>query len=155
MNAQIKLTSTDTSGKSTTKTISDVSTTATSAQYKSFAQGLISLTTQTYVRTDLVTTTNIDTEEALRPTPTLTTGDFTKSGSNIYYASIQYSGDGVVCAKVTSSGDNIPYVRVSNDNIYLSKNGAVSGSTITVTLTATGTEDYAPVTVIRSFTWEE
>lgn len=155
MDAQLKIGYTDTSGKSKTKTISDVDPNATSAQYKQLAQGFVGLTTNTYGRTDLVKTINIDTEEALRPTPTLTTGDFTKSGSNIYYASIQYSGDGVVCAKVTSSGENIPYVRVSNESIYLSKNGTVSGSTVTVTLTSTGTVNYAPVTVTKSFTWEE
>ena len=64
MTASLKLTAENQSGKEFTKTISYVDPSATHQQMLACAQALNSLTTNTYRKTDLVTTTNLDAEEA-------------------------------------------------------------------------------------------
>lgn len=61
---QLKLYAQTTDGgtKTTTTTISNVNPQATSATMKSFGQKLNAFTTNTYQKTDLVETTNVDTE---------------------------------------------------------------------------------------------
>lgn len=71
---QLKLYAQTTDGgtKTTTTTISNVNPQATSATMKSFAQKLNAFTTNTYQKTDLVETTNVDTETVkLFPQPTI------------------------------------------------------------------------------------
>mgnify|MGYP003390550219 CR=1 FL=1 len=71
---QLKLYAQTTDGgtKTTTTTISNVNPQATSATMKSFGQMLNAFTTNTYQKTDLVETTNVDTETVkLFPQPTI------------------------------------------------------------------------------------
>lgn len=80
---QLKLYAQTTAGgtKQTTTTISNVNPQATSATMKSFGQQLNALTTNTYQKTDLVETTNVDTE-TIKIMPTIIIGDtYTRDAS--------------------------------------------------------------------------
>lgn len=160
MNAQLKLTSTNTSGKSMTKTISDISPTATSAQYKALAQGLNSLTTNTYGRTDLVTTINVDTESTNKPAPTITIGEWTKV-NGVYSADVTCDSDGAITASAGDANYAGIYVECyikTTDAQSLAKKVFVTvgeiGHTYNVAITATETNNYDYKTVTKQLVWE-
>ena len=73
MRQQLKI-STTAGGSNSTKTINNVNPAATNAQLATFATKLNALTTNTYQKSDRVTTVNVDTEPGggVKPTPTIT-----------------------------------------------------------------------------------
>ena len=88
--------------KTTTKSISDISPTATNTEIKTFGQRIAALTTNTYDQTNRVEVTNVDTE-ATKLTPEL---KLTQSGNDI----ITVNGDGETKYIVSYNGDgNIYY----------------------------------------------
>lgn len=68
MTQQMKMSTTD-SGKSSTKTISDVSPFVTNAIIRQLGVKLVALTKNTYTKTQRVITYNVDTDNSYTPLP--------------------------------------------------------------------------------------
>lgn len=66
MTQQMKMSTTD-SGKSSTKTISDVNPYVTNPIIRQFGTKLVALTKNTYVKTQRVITYNVDTDSSYTP----------------------------------------------------------------------------------------
>ncbi len=86
-------------GRKLQKTLTDIRASATSTQIKTFTQGLNSLTTNTYVETNRIEKTNVDTEEAsgAKIVPSISLSEF-----NNGTATVTYTGDGTLVLKVIS-----------------------------------------------------
>lgn len=103
--AQLKLIATsNVTGSDVTKTISDINPEAGYRALKTFAQNLNNLTLNTYVKSNLVVTTNID-SEAYKTVPTLAftypTATVTAMSSNVttsnsYSYIFTYNGDATI-----------------------------------------------------------
>ena len=147
MKTSVILTSTDLSGKKLQKTLTNINTNATAAQLKTLAQGLNSLTTNTYVETGRVDKIVCDLETG-KTTPTLTLATASAAKATVaaaegaYANEITYNGDGVLT--VLTSGANI-VATIEGDTLYVAFIG--EGATGTVTVYASEGATYAAANV--------
>lgn len=133
---QLKLYAQTTDGgtKTTTTTISNVNPQATSATMKSFAQKLNAFTTNTYQKTDLVETTNVDTE-TVKTVPTLSIPDtIPVTDTDTIIVPVEYDGDGYLGGYInTQNTSNYQNRALYNSN----ETGIVKCSLSTSTLPQT------------------
>lgn len=116
---QVKLYSTETPGakKINTTTISNVNPEVDGSTMKTYAQMLNNLTTNTYVKTDLIETTNLDTE-TIKTSPTIELPSSAKqTGGNTWYTPIKINGE------------PIPYSSTNHGTLFVKTAGAIYEAT--------------------------
>lgn len=165
--AQLKLIATsNVTGNDVTKTISDINPEAGYRALKTFAQNLNNLTLNTYVKSNLVVTTNID-NEAYKIVPTLAftsptvtvsamSSNVTTSSSHAYV--FTYNGDATI-DQFYITGDlavmNLMTIIQGGDGTFSlvfkrSSSGDISPGVIT--LHVPGTDDYQAATATFTVT---
>ncbi len=153
----LKLKSTDAgTQKARTLTLTNVNPEASANTLKQFTQQLNQLTTNTYVGTDYVVTTNLDTETPpidTRQTPTLSLAQ-TPTLSQIATpteVAVNYNGDGNIYIRRDSGILNVALAvvnRAATPTVgfsYFNDMAPVGGGTFVVG--ATGTDNYKPIEV--------
>ena len=153
----LKLKTTDAgTGKARTLTLTNVNPEASANTLKQFTQQLNQLTTNTYVETDYIVTTNLDTETPpidTRQTPTLsiptvpTLAQVKNNSGNWIQRS--YNGDGVVYLRRNTGCNAVAFV-CFDDSILLFRKESTSADQVTggtFILGATGTDNYKPIEV--------
>lgn len=113
MRQQLKI-STTAGGSNSTKTINNVNPAATNAQLATFATKLNALTTNTYQKSDRVTTVNVDTEPGggAKPTPTLTLSQASIAITDV--SAISASPAITPRVTITTNSDGTPYIRYAS-----------------------------------------
>jgi len=155
----IKLYSTEPSGKATTATISDVNPEATNAQLKTLGQMLNSFTRNRYDKTNRINTIQCDTEEGGgKLTPTFTLEKTTDTKANVcksvngfvsYHFGYTYDGDGQIFIHNDDTTGDLGFLLYQQGHmIYIcacnSPTHAADSITqdATITLYATETDNY-------------
>lgn len=123
----VKLYSTDTYGKVTTTTVSDVNPDAPNNQLVQMGRLFNNLTQNTYGKTDRINTINCDTEGGNRQTATITLQNTSVSKAD-FESAIQngYGYNGIV---FTYNGDGQPYAIISSTQCGVSAMRGSSGNT--------------------------
>lgn len=154
----IIITSTDTTGKTLQKNITDVNPEATNAQLVTFAQGLNALTTNTYNGTSRVNKINCDAEAsaAVKTTPTLSLSKTSVSISSDtdFRTSAQYRRmQDYLVATYNGDGEFIFPTSSMPDGIVLTNFEKITGGFRFIFAWDTDTGSFAaPVTIPISFT---
>lgn len=135
--------------KARTLTLSNVNPNASAQTLKSFTQKLNALTTNTYVETDLVVTTNLDTETPPIDTRQEPTFDITinlPTGSSSTNNAYTTNSDGVVSFAVEGlTGFAAGLAANANTCLLYSLNNQPAGAKGTLTVRITGTDTYKPL----------
>lgn len=164
----IKLYSTEPSGKATTATISDVNPDATNAQLKTLGQMLNSFTRNRYDKTNRINTIQCDTEEGGGlQTPTLQLldgsgnpiagGNRTTDANTLNsVSSIYYDGDGEIIVNAQGTGTLLTNIGSFDQTthkapftFYLRATANQQYSDFTITTTATDTYKAASIDTVR------
>lgn len=150
----LKLKTTDAgTQKARTLTMSNVNPEASANVLKSFTQQLNQLTTNTYVETDYIITTNLDTETPpidTRLTPTMTFPNnqpptsLAGLGNTIV---VNHTGDGNVYIRRNSGCDNISFIMWNSSSFYMEGYSGKTPTTGTYVVGLTGTETYKPLEI--------
>ena len=151
---QIKLYSTTTAGggKEVTTTIGYINPEATGAKMKEFAQRLNAFTTNVYEKTELVETTNLETE-TVKIIPTLTLGTPTVNNNVVTIPYETNNTTGIVFADtVAQFGDyvhyrTLPAIGSNNLNVTLPQSGSY-----TVYCSIEETTNYYSVATYKNYT---
>lgn len=102
-------------GQKKQRSVTDINPSATSEELKTFAQGLVGLTTQNYSSTNRIQVVNVDTESVQGksiPTFSINSDGRTKIDDVTYDFPYNYDGDGQI--RVTYSPDSSPTGNVSS-----------------------------------------
>lgn len=153
---QLKATAAGT-GKSVTTTVTNLNPEAGKPVIKEFAQKLNQLTTNAYVETNYVESTNLDTDVDTRTIPTLSISNvpsLADINNNSGYAksvlTITYNGDGTTYVYRKNGCEKVSFSMYSNTEIVIKKNSESSSIVATggkFILASTGTNNYQPVEV--------
>lgn len=152
---QLKATAAGTQ-KSVTTTVTNLNPEASKPTIKEFARRLNLLTTNTYVETDYIERTNLDTESDTRTVPTLSAdnipslADINSNSGTSNLRTITYNGDGVTYVYRKSGCEKIAFSLYSNTQLSIKKadsSSSVVATAGTFVLGATGTDNYQPVEV--------
>lgn len=133
--------------KARTLTLSNVNPNASAQTLKSFTQKLNALTTNTYVETDLVVTTNLDTETPPIDTRQEATFSFNSAinistGSGVGQTAYTTNSDGELSVAV--NGNHNVMVGFQSGSQYLDAVAFNTPTSGTITVRISGTETYKP-----------
>lgn len=159
----------DQTDKELAKSITYINASASSADLKSMAQGLVGLTTNTYQSADRIQKLNVDTEQIPQTEPARLTPAFTFTKNTVSHpanASIifSYNGNGTITASATGKDgfgdDNIVYAGLQFDSSgnYSIYAGCIldiaqpmdSVGSYSMTITASQTDEYKELSTVVS-----
>ena len=168
---KVILTSTNTSGQTLQKTLTDINPDASNEQLVQLGQKLIALTDNTYGKTDRVIKYNCDTEGGgSKLTPTFTLDKTTDTAANVkastyppqnvvlsYSIDFTYDGDGIVSACCTDGNIGATVINTSNMQrfvvcSYIPAADLNINTTATFTFTASETDTYKAATATFTIT---
>jgi|GEM_PF-2100971 len=142
-------------GQKKQRSVTDINPSATSEELKTFAQGLVGLTTQNYSSTNRIQVVNVDTESVQgKIVPTLNYSSQSESiGNNQYRVPFTYTGDGELSIFYDAQNQpTIQSVTISKSTGYITVtktegSGAVLFSTYCM---ARETDNYYSCAIVRS-----
>lgn len=144
MKTQIKYYGVDNYGKKYNQTYSDVNPSANNETLLEFTSQIHSLSADSYLQTEKIVTTNLDTDIDTRTIPTLTANStvINMASTTETTVNLTYNGDGMIYAYRKSGCDYLIFGDNGNNKLMIRKSSSSYATGGTIIVTATETTNY-------------